>query len=147
MEKTVVTIKRVNKFDSEKSSSVSVLLDAPIKGFAFDKDANSFIEADVNHISFGSWELEKVLCSLNDDIDYLRAMLGHAFDQSTFTGILYKAKLSIERKLYKAGDELNGKAVERDMFITSVIDVKLGERGQMFLDAMIDDIMSKAINA
>lgn len=149
MDTTVVTIKRVNKFDTEKMSSCGLIIEESIKGFAFNKDANAYEEADVTHLSFGSWQLEHTLCDLNDDIDYLRAMIGHAFDQNTFIGILYKAKLKIDRKLYHAGDIIEGGAepLKRDCYITSIVDVTLSDKGQMFIDAMIDSLMTKAINA
>lgn len=145
----VITIKRVNKFDTEKSSSCSLIINESIKGFAFNRDTNSYEEAEVTHLSFGSWELERTLCDLNDDIDYLRAMLGHAFDQSTFVGILYKAKLSINRELYHAGDVVRDgdEPLKRDCYITSIVDVVLSDKGQVFVNAMIDSLIAKSINA
>lgn len=149
MDTTVVTIKRVNKFDTEKTSSCSLVVAEPVKGFVLNKDTKAFEEAEVTQLSFGSWELEKVLCSVNDDVDYLRAMLGHAFNQSTFVGILYKAKLTIHRELHHAGDVIEGKdmPLTRDCYITSIVDVTLSDKGQTFVDAMIDSLMTKSINA
>lgn len=149
METTVVTIKRVNKFDTEKTSSCSLIINEAIEGFVKNKNTNVYEEAEVSHLSFGSWDLERTLCSLNDDIDYLRAMLGHAFNQSIFIGILYKAKLSINRKLYHAGDVLEdgSEPLQRDCYITSIVDLVLSDKGQAFVDAMIDSLMTNSINA
>ena len=76
-------------------------------------------------------------------------MLGHGFDQNVFVGILYKAKLSIKRELYHAGDVIaDGKEpLKRDCYITSIVDVVLSDKGQTFVDAMIDSLMTKSINA
>ena len=49
--------------------------------------------------------------------------------------ILFNAKLTINREFKAAGEEVNGKALERDCYITSIVGVTLSDKAIRALDA------------
>ena len=131
----IVTIKRVKMFENEEFASVSLTITQTIKGFRFNDDTNTMEEADVNTIGFSRSALTRQLCDCNDDIALYRATREKAFGQREFGIILFGAKLTINRELKAAGEEVNGKALERDCYITSIVGVTLSERAVRALDA------------
>ena len=130
----VVTIKGVKVFENEEFANVSLTLDKPIKGFRLNKDTNVIEEADVNTISFSRSALTRQLCECNDDIALYRATCDRAFNMRQFGIILFNAKLTINRELKAAGEEVNGRALERDCYLTSIVGVTLSERSIRALD-------------
>lgn len=130
----VITIKGVKVFENEEFANVSLFLAQPIKGFRLNRDTNAMEEADVDTISLSRSALTRQLCDCNDDIAMFRATRERAFGQREFGIILFNAKLTIERELKAAGEEVNGKALERDCYITSIIGVTLTERAIRALD-------------
>lgn len=133
--KQTVTIKGVKVFENEEFANVSLTLTQTIKGFRLNHDTNAMEEADVDTISVSRSALTRQLCDCNDDIALFRATRERAFGQREFGIILFGAKLAIERELKAAGEEVNGKALERDCYITSIVGVTLTERAIRALDA------------
>lgn len=138
---TVVTIKSVKVFETEDFANVNINIDKTVKGFAYDRDAKgkaiegTLHETDVDTISFSRSTLTRQLCDLNDDVALYRATRDRAFGQKEFGIILFGAKLTINRELKAAGEEVNGKALERDCYITTIVGVSLSERAVRQLDA------------
>lgn len=132
---TVITIKSVKVYENEEFANVSLTITEPIKGFRLNHDTNTMEEADVDAISISRSALTRQLCDCNDDIALYRATRERAFGQREFGIILFGAKLTINRELKAAGEEVNGKALERDCYITSIVSVTLSERAIRALDA------------
>ena len=105
-----------------------------IKGFRLNHDTNTMEEADVDTISIGRSALTRQLCDCNDDIALFRATREKAFGQREFGIILFGAKLTINREFKAAGEEVNGRALERDCYLTSIVGVTLSERSIRALD-------------
>lgn len=131
----IVTIKSVKVFENEKFANVSLTMDKTIKGFHLNRDTNTMEDADVDTISVSRSALTRQLCDCNDDIALFRATREKPFGQREFGIILFNAKLTIERELKAAGEEVNGKALERDCYITSIIGVTLSDKAIRALDA------------
>ena len=131
----VVTIKNVKVFENEEFANVSLTMTQTIKGHRLNRDTNVIEEADVDTISVGRSALTRQLCDCNDNIALFRATRNKAFGQREFGIILFGAKLTINRELKAAGEEVNGKALERDSYITSIVGVTLSERATRALDA------------
>lgn len=131
----VVTIKNVKVFENEEFSNVSLTMTQTIKGHRLNRDTNAIEEADVDTISIGRSALTRQLCDCNDNIALFRATRDKAFGQREFGIILFGAKLTIDRELKAAGEEVNGKVLERDSYITSIVGVTLSERATRALDA------------
>lgn len=131
----VITIKSVKVFENEKIANVSLTIAETVKGFRLNRDTNAMEEADVDTISFSRSALTRQLCDCNDDIALFRATRDRAFGQHEFGIILFNAKLTIERELKAAGEEVNGKALERDCYLTSIVGVTLSDQAVRKLDA------------
>ena len=131
----VVTIKNVKVFENEEFANVSLTLTQTIKGFRLNHDTNDVEEANVDTISIGRSALTRQLCDCNDNIALFRATRDKSFGQREFGIILFGAKLTINRELKAAGEEVNGKVLERDSYITSIVGVTLSERATRALDA------------
>ena len=132
--KQTVTIKNVKVFENEEFANVSLTLTEPIKGFRLNHDTGAMEEADVDTISLSRSALTRQLCDCNDDIALFRATCERAFNQHQFGIILFRAKLTIERELKTHGEEVNGKPLERDCYITTVTGIALSERAIRALD-------------
>lgn len=131
----VITIKSVKVFENEKIANVSLTIAETVKGFRLNRDTNTMEEADVDTINFSRSALTRQLCDCNDDIALYRATRERAFGQHEFGIILFNAKLTIERELKAAGEEVNGKALERDCYLTSIVGVTLSDQAIRKLDA------------
>lgn len=131
----VITIKSVKVFENEKIANVSLTIAETVKGFRLNRDTNAMEEADVDTISFSRSALTRQLCDCNDDIALFRATRERAFGQHEFGIILFNAKLTINRELKAAGEEVNGKALERDCYLTSIVGVTLSDQAVRKLDA------------
>ena len=140
METIVVTVKSVKLFVNENSANVQVGFDKAIKGFA-KADDGTYVEGDVNHISFFRSRLTAQLCQCNDDIAMYRATLDHSFGQKEFGVILFNAKLKLNRELHKAGEVLgegdDAITLDRDCYTTDIVGCTLSERATRCLDAAI----------
>lgn len=122
-------------FENEKIANVSLTIAETVKGFRLNRDTNAMEEADVDTISFSRSALTRQLCDCNDDIALFRATRERAFGQHEFGIILFNAKLTINRELKAAGEEVNGKALERDCYLTSIVGVTLSDQAVRKLDA------------
>ena len=132
--KQTVTIKGVKVFENEEFANVSLTLDKTVKGFRLNHDTGAMEETDVDTISLSRSALTRQLCDCNDDIALYRATCDKAFNQRQFGIILFNAKLTINRELKAAGEEVNGKALERDCYITSIVGVTLSDKAIRALD-------------
>lgn len=132
---TVITIKSVKVYENEEFANVSLTITEPIKGFRLNHATNTMEEADVDAINIPRSALTSQLCDCNDDIALYRATREKAFSQRELGIILFGAKLTINRELKAAGEEVNGKALERDCYITSIVGVTLSDRAIRALDA------------
>ena len=130
----IITIKGIKVFENEEFANVSLTLDKPIKGFSLNHYTNTMEEADVEAISIGRSALTRQLCDCNDDIALYRATREKAFGQREFGIILFGAKLTINREFKAAGEEVNGRVLERDCYYTSIVGVTLSERAIRALD-------------
>lgn len=133
--KLTVTIKGVKVFENEEFANVSLTMAQTVKGFRLNRDTNTMEEADVETISLSRSALTRQLCDCNDDIALFRATCDKAFNQRQFGIILFGAKLTIERELKAAGEEVNDKVLERDCYITSIVGVTLSDKAIRALDA------------
>ena len=135
-----IIVKSVKLFITEDQANVQIGLDKPIKGFA-KADDGTYVEGDVDHISFFRSRLTAQLCQCSDDIAMYRATLDHSFGQKEFGVILFNAKLKLNRELHKAGEVLgegdDSITLERDCYITDIINVVLSDRALRCLDAAI----------
>lgn len=131
----VITIKGVKVFENEEFANVLLIFTEPIKGFRLNHDTNAMEEADVDTISLSRSALTRQLCDCNDDIALYRTTCDRAFNQRQFSIILFGAKLTINRELKAAGEEVNGKALEHDCYITSIVGVTLSDKAIRALDA------------
>ena len=140
METIVVTVKSVKLFVNEASANVQVGFDKAIKGFA-KADDGTYVEGDVDHVSFFRSRLTAQLCQCSDDIAMYRATLDHSFGQKEFGVILFNAKLKLNRELHKAGEVLgegdDAITLDRDCYTTDIVGVTLSERALHCLDAAI----------
>ena len=130
----IITIKGIKVFENEEFANVSLTLDKPIKGFSLNHYSNTMEEGDVDAISIGRSALTRQLCDCNDDIALFRATREKAFGQREFGIILFGAKLTINREFKAAGEEVNGRVLERDCYLTSIVGVTLSERSIRALD-------------
>ena len=140
METIVVTVKSVKLFVNEASANVQVGFDKAIKGFA-KADDGTYVEGDVDHVSFFRSRLTAQLCQCSDDIAMYRATLDHSFGQKEFGVILFNAKLKLNRELHKVGEVLgegdDAITLDRDCYTTDIVGCTLSERALRCLDAAI----------
>lgn len=130
----IVTIKGVKVFENEEFANVSLTMTQTIKGFRLNHDTNTMEEADVDTITLSRSALTRQLCEYNDDIALYRATCDRAFNKHQLGIILFGAKLTINREFKAAGEEVNGKVLERDSYLTSIVGVTLSERSIRALD-------------
>jgi hypothetical protein len=142
MAQMIVTLKRVQVFESENSSNVNLVINEAIDGFkrVINDGTVEYVEDKVNTISIGRSALTAMLCDVNDDIAMYRCTIDHAFGQREFGLILSGATLTIERTLHSAGEVYTQAedgtdiAYQRDCYTTEIVDVKLSARSQSILD-------------
>lgn len=144
METYVITVTNVHVFEGETSKDNNVQITfttdkKPVMGFV--RDGESYVEREVNTISFPRAALTAMLCDLNDDIALYRSMIDHAFGQREFGGILFKSTLTINREIHSAGEIVgegeNSRTLERDCWFTDLAKVELAKRAQKLLDDAI----------
>ena len=146
MAQVIVNLKRIQVFETEVGSNVSLVFNEQIDGFERVVDANGaidFAETKVNTISIGRSALIAQLCDLNDDIALYRSCRTQTFGQKEFAIILHKAVLTLERERHSAGEvrgqDENGTDIcyERDCYTTTVVGVKLSDKSLELLDGAI----------
>ena len=130
-----LTVKRVQTIETDDSFvSVNLIFDKSIPGFVQDEDG-SYVEADVNHISFSRASITRQLCALNDLIATYRDASEGAFNRKQLSIILHGAKLSIKRTLHAAGEVIDGrdKPLERDQWFTDIVGVSVSKTAATLL--------------
>lgn len=133
METIKATVKSIRVFTNEDTSNVNIIFDKTFKGFAKQQNG-TFAEVETNEIGFYRSALTAQLCDVNDDIALLRAMSEHSFGQREFGAILFGAKLEFTRELKVAGEEVNGKVLDRDKYFTKITGVTLTPRAIAAID-------------
>lgn len=122
-------VKRVQTFDNDDSFvSVDLTFDKSIPGFIRDEDG-SYVEANVDHISFNRASITRQLCALNDLIATYRDALESAFNRKQLSIILHGAKITVKRTLHTAGEVIEGreKQLERDQWFTDIVGVSVSK--------------------
>lgn len=146
MAQVIVNLKRIQVFETEVGSNVSLVFNEQIDGFERVVDANGaidFSETKVSSISVGRSALTAQLCELNEYIALYRSCLTHSFGQRELAIILHKAVLTLERERHSAGEvrgqDENGTDLcyERDCYTTTVVGVKLSDKSLELLEGAI----------
>lgn len=130
-----LTVKRVQTIETDDSFvSVNLSFDKAIPGFVRDEDG-SYVEANVDHISFSRAAITRQLCALNDLIATYRDASEGAFNRKQLSIILHGAKLTIKRTLHAAGEIVDGREepLERDQWFTDIIGVSISKTAATLL--------------
>ena len=130
-----LTVKRVQTIETDDSFvSVNLSFDKAIPGFIRDEDG-SYVEANVDHISFSRASITRQLCALNDLIATYRDASEGAFNRKQLSIILHGAKLTIKRTLHSAGEVIDGRdePLERDSWFTDIIGVSISKTAATLL--------------
>lgn len=130
-----LTVKRVQTIETDDSFvSVNLSFDKAIPGFIRDEDG-SYVEANVDHISFSRASITRQLCALNDLIATYRDASEGAFNRKQLSIILHGAKLTIKRTLHAAGEIVDGRedALERDSWFTDIVGVSVSKTASALL--------------
>ena len=130
-----LTVKRVQTIETDDSFvSVNLSFDKSIPGFIRDEDG-SYVEANVDHISFSRASITRQLCSLNDLIATYRDASEGAFNRKQLSIILHGAKLTIKRTLQAAGEVIEGREepLERDQWFTDIVGVSVSKTAATLL--------------
>ena len=130
-----LTVKRVQTIETDDSFvSVNLTFDKSIPGFVRDEDG-SYVEADVDHISFSRAFITRQLCALNDLIATYRDASEGAFNRKQLSIILHGAKLTIKRTLHAAGEVIEGREepLERDSWFSDIVGVSVSKTAATLL--------------
>ena len=130
-----LTVKRVQVIDTDDNFvSVNLQFDKAIPGFVRDEDG-SYVESNVDHISFSRASISRQLCALNDLIATYRDASEGAFNRKQLSIILHGAKLTIKRTFHAAGEVIDGREepLERDQWFTDVIGVSISKTAATLL--------------
>ena len=130
-----LTVKRVQTIETDDSFvSVNLTFDKSIPGFVRDEDG-SYVEANVDHISFSRASITRQLCALNDLIATYRDASDGAFNRRQLSIILHGAKLTIKRTFHAAFEIVDGREepLERDQWFTDIIGVSISKTAASLL--------------
>ena len=130
-----LTVKRVQTIETDDSFvSINLTFDKAIPGFVRDEDG-SYVEADVDHISFSRAAITRQLCSLNDLIATYRDASEGAFNRKQLSIILHGAKLTVKRTLHATGEVIEGREepLERDQWFTDIVGVSISKTASALL--------------
>lgn len=130
-----LTVKRVQTIETDDSFvSVNLSFDKAIPGFVRNEDG-SYVEADVDHISFSRASITRQLCALNDLIATYRDASEGAFNRKQLSIILHGAKLTIKRTFYAAGEVIDGREepLERDQWFSDIVGVSVSKTAATLL--------------
>ena len=130
-----LTVKRVQTIETDDSFvSVNLTFDKSIPGFVRDEDG-SYVEANVDHISFSRASITRQLCALNDLIATYRDASEGAFDRKQLSIILHGAKLTIKRTFHATGEVIEGRedALKRDQWFTDIVGVSISKTAATLL--------------
>lgn len=130
-----LTVKRVEVVSNDDSYvNVNLTFDKSIPGFIKSEDG-SFVEADVNKISFTRSNITKQLCAINDLIATYRDSCEEAFNRKQFSIILHGAKVNIKRTFHTAGEIVNDgeEPLERDKWYSDIVGVSVSKTASALL--------------
>lgn len=130
-----LTVKRVQTIEADDSFvSVTLSFDKAIPGFVRDEDG-SYVEANVDHISFSRSSITRQLCALNDLIATYRDISEVAFNRKQLSIILHGAKLTIKRTFHASGEIVDGReeALKRDQWFTDIVGVSISKTAATLL--------------
>ena len=130
-----LTVKRVQTIETDDSFvSVNLSFDKAIPGFVRDEDG-SYVEANVDNISFSRASITRQLCALNDLIATYRDASAGAFNRKQLSIILHGAKLTVKRTLHVAGEIIDGREepLERDQWFTDIVGVSISKTASALL--------------
>ena len=130
-----LTVKRVQTIETDDSFvSVNLSFDKAIPGFVRDEDG-SYVEANVDHISFSRASITRQLCALNDLIATYRDASEGAFNRKQLSIILHGAKLTVKRTLHTAGEIIDGREepLERDKWFSDIVGVSVSKTASALL--------------
>lgn len=130
-----LTVKRVQTIETDDSFvSVNLTFDKSIPGFIRNEDG-TYVESNVDHISFSRAAITRQLCSLNDLIATYRDACEGAFDRKQLSIILHGAKLTIKRTLHVAGEVIDGREepLERDSWFSEIVGVSVSKTAATLL--------------
>ena len=130
-----LTVKRVQTIETDDSFvSVNLTFDKSIPGFVRNEDG-SYVEANVDHISFSRASITRQLCALNDLIATYRDASEGAFNRKQLSIILHGATLTIKRTLHAAGEVIEGREepLERDSWFSKIVGVSVSKTASALL--------------
>ena len=130
-----LTVKRVQTIETDDSFvSVNLSFDKAVPGFVRDEDG-SYVEANVDHISFSRASITRQLCALNDLIATYRDASEGAFNRKQLSIILHGAKLTVKRTLHTAGEVIDGREeqLERDQWFSEIVGVSISKTASTLL--------------
>lgn len=130
-----LTVKRVQTIETDDSFvSVNLSFDKAIPGFVRDENG-SYVEANVDYISFSRASITRQLCALNDLIATYRDASDGAFNRKQLSIILHGAKLTIKRTLHAAGEVIEDREepLERDSWFSEIVGVSVSKTAATLL--------------
>ena len=134
----VANIKNISLFEDESSSNVRITTDKTFTGFVLNDGVPT--ESEVDYFGMSRSNLTRQLCNVNEDIALYRACLTHAFTQKDLAILLTGSKIKFNREFHAAGELLEGSdtPLERDCYITTLVNVELSARAVKALDKVLD---------
>ena len=130
-----LTVKRVQTIETDDSFvSVNLTFDKSIPGFVRNEDG-TYVESNVDHISFSRASITRQLCALNELIATYRDASEGAFNRKQLSIILHGAKLTIKRTIHVAGEVIEGReeALERDSWFSDIVGVSVSKTAATLL--------------
>ena len=134
-----LTVKRVRTIETDDSFvSVNLTFDKSIPDFVRDEDG-SYVEANVDHISFSRASITRQLCALNDLIATYRDASEGDFNRKQLNIILHGAKLTVKRTLHTAGEIIDGREepLERNQWFTDIVGVSVRKTASALLQVLL----------
>lgn len=142
----VANVKLVSVYvNKDGFTNVELTLDKSFEGFVAVKDKNGAItgytKGDVDHFSIGAQELLDLACG-DDTASELINMTDtkDRYTQRTIGGVYAGTTIKFEREFKAKGEEVNGKALTRDSYLTTVVKYSPSERAVERMTRMIDKL-------
>lgn len=131
------TVKLVKLFDNE-SSHVSLTFDKKFPGFK-QEETGEYVETEVSAISFPSSYLTALCCEHDEEFAEFRACCETKLNQTQWAVALMGATVKFTRELHLQGEILEGQecALERDCYITDIVDVEITDKAKSRLESAI----------
>lgn len=142
----VAKVKLVSVYVKDNGiTEAKLTLDKSFEGFVAVKDntgnITSYEKGDVSHITIGAGALLE-LASGDDVASELINMteVSERYTQKTIAGIYSGATIKFERELKVKGESVNGKALTRDSYLTTVVKYTPSERCTERMNRMLDKL-------